>query len=1584
MARIKAENKQTFQRSLERRLQKREKGEALRRFSRYYYAQVSLKEALSRDWACTEGNLSSAWQFFKSYKGRPLVRVFNPTVEIDGFLQSDTVIEVTVRNMPFLLDSIRIELRRQGHTLTAVRQCALNVIRDTKDHLVIADEGDATEQFIHLEISRTTDLSGLTRAIREVIRLVRRVVDDFAPMRQKLLLLTDEVNMLDDDSKDECQATLRWLYDNNFTFLGYDAFVQEKKEPLKQTTQSLGLSREKFPAADLPLSASAEMITFAKSPQHSAVHRPAYLDEIVLRIEGDDGFHLHRLIGLFTSNVYAQEPENIPWVRQRIAGVYQYQGVTRQSHKGREIARLVEIMPRELLFLTAQAELARMIESIHEIQERNVVRVLVNRDENHHFVNCLVYLPRDAYDTSIRQEIQTLLVEQTEAVGHSFATYFSESQLIRIHFVLQVDPSRNVTIDADDIETQVTRLSRNWEADLRQALIDDAPQNGEERYQSVRGVFPPGYRDAYWPETAMDDVYTLEALSSDEPLRVKLYQWMNGSHREIRFKVMHQGAALPLSDVIPILENLGARTLKEHPYDLRFPDRRVWIHDFVLNLPLDNETPIDDLKANFESAFLEIWNGRIENDGFNRLVTLANMPCRHVWVLRAYARYQRQIRADAGLVFIANCLTTHNKIARLLVDVFVHRHDPALRPAVAAATCEQRRMEILELIDDVDNLNEDRILRQLLALMFATQRTNFFQQDDNGDPKSYLVLKMQPDLVPEMPLPKPRFEIFVYSRRFEGIHLRGGKIARGGLRWSDRTEDYRTEVLGLVKAQQVKNAVIVPVGAKGGFLTKQLPGDQAGNQQEGIACYRMFIQGLLDVTDNLAEGKVVPPDDVVRHDDADYYLVVAADKGTATFSDYANEIAVANHFWLGDAFASGGSVGYDHKAMGITARGAWVSVQQHFRDREIDIQKETVSVVGIGDMSGDVFGNGMLLSESIGLIAAFNHINIFIDPSPDPARSFKERQRLFKLPRSSWQDYNKKLISSGGGIFSRSAKSITLSRQICERFDISDPELTPNELIRAILVSDFELLWNGGIGTYVKSHLESDLDVADKANDAIRVNGQDLRCRVIGEGGNLGMTQLGRVEFNLNGGVCYTDSIDNAGGVNCSDIEVNVKILLNQLVETGRLPASSRNRLLEQMTDEVADVVLESNYQQAQTINLMADQAAKRSYEYVRVMQLLTQDGLLDRELEFLPGEEELQDRMTRNASLTGPELSILTSYVKGWLKESLMQSKLDEPYMQKEALTAFPPTLPRRFADDITAHRLHREIIATEVANSMVNLMGISFPSRIMETTGASIEAMSCTYVAVRDIFELDEYFKRIQSLDFKVSPRLQKDMRLDLIRLVRRSTRWLLRHRPDDLTLSEAVTLHHGALTALLRDWESIVVGEVGKTSLVRHQELVDLGVDTALSRIVSASHHLYALMGVVRISMNTGLNATQVGQLLFRISETLNLNWFSLQIHDYQPATQWESLARESLQDDLYQRQVAITDAIATLSVKQGDDDAMESWTTKHREQIDRWLSVQAELKASPVSDLSIFTVGIRELSELADTRQTPIERDGHRRC
>ncbi|MCH8258521.1 MAG: NAD-glutamate dehydrogenase, partial [Proteobacteria bacterium] len=695
-------------------------------------------------------------------------------------------------------------------------------------------------------------------------------------------------------------------------------------------------------------------------------------------------------------------------------------------------------------------------------------------------------------------------------------------------------------------------------------------------------------------------------------------------------------------------------------------------------------------------------------------------------------RYFAQLQSTYSQQYIADCLTRYSKITKQLWQMFELRLDPALDRESALAKAARMKRQILSNIDKVENLADDRILRRFIEMIQATLRTNYFQRKSDGSYKDCIAFKFRPSEISEMPLPIPEYEIFVYSVRIEGVHLRGGKVARGGLRWSDRSEDYRTEILGLVKAQQVKNSVIVPVGAKGGFLTKQIPDGASAEviNEEGIACYRIFIQGLLDLTDNLVKGEVVPPQDVVRYDDDDYYLVVAADKGTAGFSDIANEISEANNFWLGDAFASGGSVGYDHKAMGITAKGAWKSVAQHFRDLDLNVQDSDFTVIGIGDMSGDVFGNGMLLSRHICLVAAFNHLHIFIDPDPIAARSYKERLRLFNLPGSSWQDYQQKIISKGGGVFSRLAKSVAISPQMRRRFDIREASLTPNQLLTAILRSKVDLFWNGGIGTYVKSSRESHLSVGDKANDAIRVNGDELRCRVVGEGGNLGLTQLARIEFCLNGGKCFTDFIDNAGGVNCSDVEVNIKILLNRLLEEGKLSRKNRNRMLKQMTGQVAKIVLDNNYMQAQAINLMVSQSPRRSSEYPRIIALLEEQGRLNRRLEFLPSDDELQERRAKGQYLTAPELSVLTNYVKAGLKEDLAASSiLDDPYLRKEMDAGFPADLVHKYSKELDQHRLRRELIATQIANDLVNHLGMNFVGRMEDSTGETSALIARAY---------------------------------------------------------------------------------------------------------------------------------------------------------------------------------------------------------------------------------------------------------------
>ncbi|MDC0013803.1 NAD-glutamate dehydrogenase, partial [Pseudomonadales bacterium] len=807
------------------------------------------------------------------------------------------------------------------------------------------------------------------------------------------------------------------------------------------------------------------------------------------------------------------------------------------------------------------------------------------------------------------------------------------------------------------------------------------------------------------------------------------------------------------------------------------------------------------------------------------------------------------------------------------------------------------------------------------------------------------------------------------------VHLRGGKVARGGLRWSDRSEDYRTEVLGLVKAQQVKNSVIVPVGAKGGFLPKQIPSGASREAvtEEGIACYKIFIQGLLDLTDNLVKGEVVPPRDLVRYDDDDYYLVVAADKGTAAFSDIANEISIANNFWLGDAFASGGSVGYDHKAMAITAKGAWASVQQHFRDIGINPQDTDFTVVGIGDMSGDVFGNGMLMSKHICLVAAFNHLHIFVDPAPVASTSFSERQRLFDLPQSSWADYDSQLISRGGGVFNRSAKSIPISAEMQRRFDISENQLAPNQLLTMILKAQVDLLWNGGIGTYVKSRQESHLDVSDKANDGIRINGVDLRCRLIGEGGNLGMTQLARVEFNTHGGVCFTDFIDNAGGVNCSDVEVNIKILLNQLLENGKLNPKRRGKLLEQMTEDVAAIVLDNNYMQAQAIGLMSYQAPRRNFEYSHLMSILEDQGRLDRQLEFLPSDDEMQERRAKGRYFTPPEIAILTSYVKSGLKEQLAASPImDEPYLVRELYDAFPAVLVKKYPHELQQHRLRREIIATQVTNRMVNHMGMNFAERMAESTGVSSAVIAKAYVGARDIFNFEQRWDELSALDHVVNHQLQKSMMMDVNRLIRRVTRWLIRNRRRSLELSEEVPVFSKALHLLFARWDQLLMGNALQEWQISKDRLVSMGVGEELSSFVAAAHHLYSVMGIVEASSRTGVAIEKVASVFFVVGEQLHLHWFSKQIHEYQALNQWQALARESLQDDLNWQQLAITlTVLAGAEVKEAPGPMVQRWLGEHQLMVDRWLVLQAEMRGADTVDQAIFTVAIRELMDLAQS-------------
>lgn len=1593
MTAIKVESKAAFYSSLERRIHKQGSTSSRLKFAQSYYSQVPLSELQQKSWEGVMQALQSSWKFYQKFDGRrSQVRVFNPAVDDHGSETRQTVIEVAAVNMPFLLGSVRLMLNSESLILSNVQQCMLSTLR-SGDKTLIVDDQQPNEILIHLEIERVGNPVSLERMIRKVLRLVHQVNKDFVPMRQQMLLWSDELgagrqkdgkrgSVKESANEDETVAFLRWLTANNFTFIGYEEFVLGKRvsDVQRVSGTTLGLCRKGMSADGLSFQVSPAkkyQLSISKLPVRSRVHRPAYYECITIVRPGENSGirRACRFIGLFTSAVYNQNPVDIPIVRKKIEKIFDNRDLPANSHKGRELNRLIEIFPREELFLANPEELEEMILSSFALQERRVVRLLVRRAE--HFVTCLLYMPRDTYNTELRIRIQELLCKRFAAIESEFSTFFSESALIRTHFVLHVDSKQQRPLNIPKLEQEITKLTRSWEDELRWVLSEGQDEDSDKKLLSLYGrVFPPGYQDFFTPREAFFDIGFLSGLTPQAPLAVNLYEARIEGTRYIKFKLFHLGNALPLSDVIPILENLGAKTIAEHPYELRLSDdTRIWIHDFVLEFMREPVGGLEGVKLNFQEAFHNIWREGKENDSFNRLVPSAAMSHRQVKVIRAYSRYLAQLQSAYSQQYIADCLARYSMITRQLFRLFELRLDPSLHRSNASAKAGTIRRKILLSIDRVENLADDRILRRFIELIQATLRTNYFQRKPDGHYKDCISFKFRPAKISEMPLPIPDYEIFVYSVRVEGVHLRGGKVARGGIRWSDRSEDYRTEILGLAKAQQVKNSVIVPVGAKGGFLTKQIPhgATPEAMEEEGIACYRIFIQGLLDLTDNLVKGKVVTPENIVRYDDDDYYLVVAADKGTASFSDIANEISEANNFWLGDAFASGGSVGFDHKAMGITAKGAWKSVAQHFRDLNLDVQKSDFSVVGIGDMSGDVFGNGMLLSRHICLIAAFNHLHIFVDPDPVAASSYKERLRLYNLPGSSWQDYRENLISRGGGVFSRFAKSISISPQMRKRFDISATSLTPNQLLTSLLRSDVDLLWNGGIGTYVKCSRESHLDVSDKANDAIRVNADELRCRVVGEGGNLGLTQLARIEYNLKGGKCFTDFIDNAGGVNCSDVEVNIKILLNQLLEDGKLSRGERKKILKKMTEQVAEIVLNNNYMQAQAINLMVSQSPRRSVEYPRIISLLEEQGRLNRKLEFLPSDDELQERRANGQYLTGPELSVLTSYVKAGLKEDLASSSImDDPYMRKELDGAFPAYLVRKYSKELDRHRLRRELIATRIANDMVNHLGMNFVGRMEESTGANSALIARAYIGARDVFDFSRYWTRICELDYIISPDVQRKMMLDLIRLIRRVTRWLLRSRRHSLNLAKEVPVFSKALKILFMDWQELLRGETLHEWKSAKKHLVQAGVEPDLAGFVAAAHHLYAVMGILELSRQTGASVKKVADVYFTLGENLHLHWFSKQMHDFQATNLWQALARESLQDDLNRQQLAITLGVLSEG-KKGTPAAqiIDNWLDSHHLMVNRWMNLQAEMAAAKHQDQAVFTVAIRELLDLAQS-------------
>ncbi|MDQ6605390.1 MAG: NAD-glutamate dehydrogenase [Actinomycetota bacterium] len=1562
-------------------------------FVRQYYHWVPPADLAERTALDLYGAAVAHWNLAQQRPSRhDKVSVYNPDLEQSGWQSSHTVLDLVTADMPFLVDSVTMELAHGGHAIHLVIHPVIRVRRDVEGNLLevlrpgIEREDAIAESILHVEVQRETDperLADLRARVERVLGEVRAAVEDWAKMRARTQSVAEDLAApnanLEASEIEEAVEFLRWLAADHFTFLGYreyDLVQQHGAASLRVVADSgLGILRvassravTRLKAKALALVSSPQALVLTKANSRATVHRPSYLDYVGVKQFAPDGQVTgeRRFLGLYTSAAYKESALEIPTVRGKLRYVLQRAGFPSDSHDAKALTEILESYPRDSLFQIDREELFGVAMGILGLGERQRVRLFVRRDALDRFVACLVCLPRDRFNTETRERVAAILVDAFSGTHLDWSLVLSESLVARVHYIVYSDGLRD-DYDLAEIEARVVRATRAWTDDLRDALIEElGEEQGTRLHKRYERAFPLAYRDDWMAPSAVADIARIEELAGRQQPIIRLYQPVDAEAGVIRCKLF-SAAEVALSDVLPTFEHMGARVVDERPYEVSPEDRApIWVYDFGLHCVTDELEPVREL---FQETFLGVWSGKFEDDGLSALVLRAELTGRQITILRAIAKYLRQGGTAYSDAYMVRTLTGHPGLAVLLVQLFTARLDPDSR---RTETAERLATSIEHAIDAVQSLDEDRILRNFLAVIRAILRTNHFCRDASGQPRGYLSFKLDPSLVPGLPLPRPRFEIFVYSPRVEGVHLRGGRVARGGLRWSDRREDFRTEVLGLMKAQMVKNALIVPVGSKGGFVVKQAPA-QGGREAllaEGVACYQTFLRGLLDLTDNIVGTEIVPPRHVVRYDEDDPYLVVAADKGTATFSDIANGVSAEYGFWLGDAFASGGSQGYDHKQMGITARGAWESVKRHFRGLGTDIQRSDFTVVGIGDMSGDVFGNGMLLSPHIKLLAAFNHMHVFLDPDPDPAASFAERRRLFELERSAWSDYNPSLISAGGGVHSRTAKSIALPPQVQAALGIEVDELSPSELIREILSAPVDLLWNGGIGTYVKASDETHGEAGDKANDGVRRNGDELRCRVVGEGGNLGFTQRARIEYALGGGAIYTDAIDNVAGVNCSDHEVNIKILLDAIIAAGDMTEKQRNALLAEMTDAVAEQVLYGSYTQTQAMSLASEQAAPMIDVHARLIRRLEQVAGLNREIEFLPDDETIDERKKKHQGLLAPELAVVMAYCKIHLYAELLESELPEdPFLAHDLERYFPAPLPQRFGPEMRSHRLRREIIATVVANQLVDRAGTTFVFRLREETGAPASVLARAYAVAREVFDMREFWSAVEALDNRVDARRQLSMLIDGRRLVERATRWLVRANPGAIDIA-LTTRHLEPGAAMLATALPDVLDGADRESFdARCTELIDGGVPPPLARRVASMPAMLSVFDIVEVAGAVKREPEVVMVTYFRLGSKLQLNWLRDRIIELPRGNRWQALARAALRDDLYSLARALTqEALETGGPCAGAEHAIEAWSRRHQPGLERCLAMLADIRASRAYDTTTLPVALRQVRNL----------------
>lgn len=1498
-----------------------------------------------------------------------------------------TILEVVNDNKPFLLDSTLAELQDQGHDPRLVAHPILAVARDAEGSFLSlageaagrAPEGTRRESLIHIHLDRIDAPEArekLQLGLERVYADVGLAVDDWAAMRGRITEVIQAYRSnpppLPEDEIAEALQFLEWIAGDNFTLLGVRAYRFPGGDVAADPIEGSGLGILRDPAVKV-LRRGRELVTttpevraFLAKPQaliitkanvKSRVHRRVHLDYVGVKLftpEGRLDGEL-RIVGLLTSNAYTGSARAIPYLRLKVARVAKNIGFDPASYSGRALLNVLDAYPRDELFQIDVPTLEQFALDILQLTERPRIRALPRVDEFDRFVSILVFIPKDRYDTTVRQRVGEFLARIYN--GRISAAYpaYPEGPLSRTHYIIGRDEGKTPRIERAALEAGISAIVRTWGDGLKDALDREkagpAARALAERYAAAFGA---AYRERFSATDALADIETLQQLSAERTRAVNLYRREGDPATRANLKVFSRGVAISLSARVPVLENMGFRVVNERTYNVlpqtaEGDTARVWLHDMTLERADDGEIDIARLDPTIEAALMAQFRGLAESDRFDQLVLAAGLAWREAALLRAFGRYLRQVGAPYAQDYIADALTRHPVIASGLLAYFVAKFDPRLEADRREAAMASARAGIEEALDAVTSLDEDRILRRLVNLVDAALRTNFFQTGPDGHPRQTITFKFDCARVDGLPLPRPLYEIFVYSPRVEGIHLRFGKVARGGLRWSDRPQDFRTEVLGLVKAQQVKNAVIVPVGAKGGFVPKQLPpaSDRAAWLAEGTESYRIFVRNLLELTDNLDGETLVPPPETVRHDGDDPYLVVAADKGTATFSDTANAISLEKHHWLGDAFASGGSQGYDHKGMGITARGAWEAVKRHFREMDIDIQTTPFTVAGVGDMSGDVFGNGMLLSPAIKLVAAFDHRDIFLDPAPDPATALAERQRLFALPRSSWQDYDKSLISQGGGVFSRQAKSIPLSPEVRALLEIDKAEVSPPELMTAILKSRVDLLWFGGIGTYIRASDESDAQVGDRANDAIRVTGSDIRARVIGEGANLGVTQRGRIEAAQKGVRLNTDAIDNSAGVNTSDVEVNIKIALAGPVKEGLLSETDRNALLASMTDEVGLLVLRNNYLQTLALSLTEAQGTAATPGLRFLMQTLEREGRLDRSVEFLPSDAVLAEREKRGEGLTRPELSVLLAYAKLALHDALIDSSVpDDPYLATELVRYFPKELREAYPDAISGHRLRREIVATQLANALINRGGPALVPVLSALTHAQVPEIAAAYAIARDSFDLIALNGEIDALDARIPGKTQLALYGAAQQLVIDRMGWLLRRgvaKPG--TIEPTIARYAKGVAELAGALDAILPEAAAQARLARIAVLTADGVPEALGARIASLPTLAEATDIVDIAERGQRGIGDVARIHFGVDAYFGLSGLKAAAAAVPATDDYERLARERAIETLDDAHAHLTQEVAG-----GGEASLDAWAAERHADAERTRSTVNAITSS----------------------------------